>query len=95
MPKQNKLGIHKVLEEYTLRIMTLLIDSALRSRQNKLETLNQARRDIEVLKHLIRLEYELNIIKEKPYINLSHMLQSISMMTTGWIKSLETQKPLY
>lgn len=95
MPKQNKLGIHKVLEEKTLLILTTLIDSALRSRQDKIQTLNQARRDIEVLKHLIRLEYELNIIQEKSYINLSAMLENISMMTTGWIKSLGTQKPLY
>ena len=95
MPKQNKLGIHKTIEEYILRILTLLIDSALRSRQDKIQTLNQARRDIEVLKHLIRLEYELNIIKEKQYIILAQMLENISMMTTGWIKSLGTQKPLY
>ncbi|MBU0611991.1 four helix bundle protein [Patescibacteria group bacterium] len=90
MPKQNKLGIHKVVEKYSLHILTLLIDSALRNRQSKQETLSQARRDIEILKHLIRLEYELGIIKEKSYINLSSMLENISMMTTGWIKSLST-----
>lgn len=95
MPKQNKLGIHKKIEECALSIMTLLIDSAFRSRSDKIHTLNQARRDIEILKHLIRLEYELNIIKEKSYIGMSHMLENISMMTTGWIKSLGTQKPLY
>ena len=94
MPKQNKLGIHKTLEEYSLRVLTLLIDSALRTRQDKLATLAQARRDIEVLKHLIRLEYELGIIKEKSYIHMAQMLENISMMTTGWIKSLATQKPL-
>lgn len=95
MPKQNKLGIHKTIEENVLRILTLSIDSALRNRQNKLETLNQSRRNTEVLKHLIRLEYELGIIKEKQYIILVNMLENISMMTTGWIKSLEIQKPLY
>lgn len=95
MSKQNKLGIHKVAEECALRIMSFLIDSALRSRLDKAQTLNQARRDIEVLKHLVRLEYELNIIKEKSYISMSHILENISMMTTGWIKSLGTQKPLY
>jgi len=94
MPKQNKLGIHKTVEKYSLHILTLLIDSALRSKQNKQETLNQARRDIEILKHLIRLEYELDIIKEKSYINLASMLENISMMTTGWLKSLAIQKPL-
>ena len=95
MPKQNKLGIHMIIEEYALSILTLLIDSVQRRRQEKARTLNQDRRDSEVLKHLIRFEYELSIIKEKSYINMSHMLENISMMTTGWIKSLGTQKPLY
>lgn len=94
MPKQNKLGIHKEVEKLSLIILTLLIDSALQSRQNKLEVLSKARRNIEVLKHLIRIEYELNIIKEKQYIILAQMLENISMMATGWIKSLGTQKPL-
>jgi len=94
MPKQNKFGIHRKIEECTLQILTLLIDSALRHKQEKMQILNQARRDIETLKHLIRLEYELNIIKERQYIILAQILENISMMTTGWIKSIETQKPL-
>jgi hypothetical protein len=93
MPKQNKLGIHKTIEEYVLNILTFLIDSALEDRQNKLETLNKARRYIEISKHLIRLEYELSIIKEKQYIILAQMLENISMMTTGWTKFLKTQNP--
>jgi len=94
MPKQHKLGIHKVIGEQALKILALLIDSALRNRQDKIQTLNQARRDTEILKHLIRMEYELEIIKEKSYIHMAHALENISMMTTGWIKSLSTQKPL-
>jgi len=65
MPKRDKLGIHKIIEEKCILILTMAIDSALRSKNEKVEILSTLRRDIETLKHLIRLEYELNIIKEK------------------------------
>jgi len=90
MPKQNKLGIHKTVEDYTLKILTSIIDAAFRKKQEKIPPLCQARRDIETLKHLIRLEYELGIVKEKHYIILAELLENISMMATGWKKSLAT-----
>ena len=93
MPKRDKLGIHKIIEEKCLLILSNSIDSALRSKSEKLEILCALRRDIETLKHLIRLEYELKIIKEKTYIYIAEILQNISMMATGWHKSVQTQNP--
>lgn len=94
MPKNNKLGIHNVLQEKCLEILTTVVDASLRSKQDKIPYLVKARRDIEVLKHLVRMEYELEIITEKTYLASAHILQDISMMATGWQKSLQTQKPL-
>lgn len=91
MPKRDKLGIHKIIEEKCILILTMAIDSALRSKNEKTEILSTLRRDIETLKHLIRLEYKLNIIKEKTYIYLAEILQNISMMATGWHKSIQAQ----
>ncbi len=94
MPKGNKLGIHKKIEETCLNILTRTIDASLRSKQDKIPYLAQVRRDIEVLKHLVRIEYELGVIKEKTYLVLAHILQDISMMATGWQKSVETKIPI-
>ena len=93
MPKRDKLGIHKIIEEKCIIILSNAIDSALSSKDTKILLLRKLRRDIETLKHLIRMEYELNIIKEKTYLSLAHMLQDISMMATGWYKSVQTQNP--
>jgi hypothetical protein len=93
MPKRDKFGIHKIVEERCILILSNSIDSALSSKNSKIELLGKLRRDIETLKHLIRLEYELNIIKEKTYLSLAHILQDISMMATGWHKSVQTQNP--
>ena len=93
MPKRDKLGIHKILEEKCIIILSNAIDSALSSKNSKIELLGKLRRDIETLKHLVRLEYELDIINEKTYLNLSQLLIDISMMATGWHKSVQTQNP--
>lgn len=93
MPKRDKLGIHKTIEEKCLIILSSAIESALSSRNSKAELLGKLRKEIETLKHLIRMEYELNIIKEKTYISLAHILQDISMMATGWHKSIQTPNP--
>jgi hypothetical protein len=93
MPKRDKLGIHKIIEEKCIIILSSSIESALSSRNNKAPLLGKLRRDIEILKHLVRMEYELNIIKDKTYLSLAHMLQDISMMATGWHKSVQTQNP--
>lgn len=93
MPKRDKLGLHKTIEEKCIVILSVSIESAFSSRNSKAELLGKLRKDIETLKHLVRMEYELNIIKEKTYISLARILQDISMMVTGWHKSIQTQNP--
>lgn len=93
MPKRDKLGLHKTIEEKCIVILASSIESAISSRNSKAESLGKLRKDIETLKHLVRMEYELNIIKEKTYLSLAHILQDISMMATGWHKSVQTQNP--
>ena len=91
MSKRDKLGLHKIIEEKCLILLSNSIESALSPKNNKTELIGNLRRDIETLKHLIRLENELGIIKEKTYLSLSHLLQDISMMATGWHKFSQTQ----
>lgn len=68
------------------------IESAFRPKLEKLQYLKEVRLKTEVLKHLIRTEYELKIIPEKQYLLLAENLQNISMMANGWMKSI-TQNP--
>jgi hypothetical protein len=93
MSKRDKLGIHRVIEEKSLRILSMAIDTALHPKIEKPQLLSELRREVETLKHLVRLEQELGIIQERPYLNLSQLLVDISMMATGWQKSIQTQNP--
>jgi hypothetical protein len=72
--------------------MTALIKTSLTTRNKKLEPLEEARLSLEVTKHLVRTEYELNIITQKQYIHIESLLVESSKMTNGWIKYL-TQNP--
>ena len=69
--------------------MTLVISAFFEEKSSRLALLHTARIKIEVLKRLIRIMSELNIIKSEKYIELEFNLQEISKMTNGWIKYLE------
>jgi hypothetical protein len=92
LPKQHKLGIHQQIETLTIEILEITIEAALRPQQEKHSVLYVARRKIESLKHVIRIERELSIISEKQYLRLASLLVDISMQATGWQKAL-TQNP--
>lgn len=71
-----------------LEIIDLVITAALQSRNTKFPTLNSARIKIEVMKRLIRLAGELDIIKNEKYLELEKDLQEISKDTNNWMQSL-------
>jgi len=69
--------------------MNLIITASFEIKTNKFSLLNSARIKIEILKRLIRIASELNIIENKKYLDLELDLQEISKMTNGWIKYLK------
>ena len=89
IPKKDRLGIHSKIESFCLETICLIITAALETKIKKLPILNSARIKIEVLKRLIRVVYELNIIAKEKYIDLEYDLQEISKMINGWIKYLK------
>lgn len=89
IPKRDRYGIYSRIENVCLETINLLIAASLETRNNKLSILNSARIKIEVLKRLIRIAYEFNVIGNKKYIDLELDLQEISKMTNGWIKYLK------
>ena len=86
--KKDRFGIYLKIENKCLEIMDLVITSAFESKNNKIQSLNLTRIKVEVLKRLIRIIYELNIVGNRKYIELESDLQEISKMANGWIKYL-------
>lgn len=86
--KRDKFGIWVKIENICLDVISLSIAAALESTTNKLPILNSVRIKIEILKRLIRICKDLNVLNDKNYINIESNLQEISKMTNGWIKYL-------
>jgi hypothetical protein len=86
--KRDKFGIWSKIENICLDAINLSIAAALEPSTNKLPLLNSIRIKIEILKRLIRICKELNIVNDKNYINIESNLQEISKMANGWIKYL-------
>ncbi len=91
LSKRDKLGIHAIIEMECVATLALAVDSAFKPHGRKLESLENLRLKIEILKHLVRSEYELEIIDTKTYLRLSEQMVEISKMTNGWLNFV-TQK---
>lgn len=92
MSKRDKLGIHRHIEEVALQLFDEIIHAGLVGKEKKIPHLEIIRMLIEKLKHLVRLEHEMETIPEKVYIQITSELVEMSKMTTGWLKYLTTQK---
>ncbi|MEK7582486.1 MAG: four helix bundle protein [Patescibacteria group bacterium] len=89
IPKRDKFGIYRKVEDATLDLLTTLITATFESRDRKHTILVSARINVEVLKWLVRMIYEIKTIHLSRYIALESQLQEISKMTNGWIKYLQ------
>jgi hypothetical protein len=84
MPKRDKYGIQLKIESVSLDMLSISIDAALKAKDEKKPLLHELRNKVEVLKHLVRVAHELNILDQKVYIQLESALQEISKMAYGW-----------
>lgn len=93
LSKRDKLGIHVHIEELALNLFDEIISATLLPKVRKIPFLENARLDIEKMKHLVRMEYEMKIISEKSYISLESELIEASKMINGWLKYASKNPP--
>ena len=84
--KINRYGIYKQIEELILIVYEISIEASLSSKNQKVQILQKLRIKIEVIKKLVRLINEINVIDLKKYLNLEKDLIEISKMATSWQK---------
>ncbi len=89
IPKQARFGIWNRIETLCLEVLEKVIEAAFAPKSEKAEPLKLARVKIEILKRVIRLTRELDIIEDSHYLNLEMRLQEISKMLAGWLKFVE------
>ena len=74
------------IENICLDVFHNVVTAAFSSKESKLQALNSSKIKIEILKRLLRVANELDIVQKNKYIELEIDLQEISKMANGWIK---------
>lgn len=92
--KRDKLGIHAIIESLCIEILSLAIETAFSPQNMKISILETLRIKTNVLKNLVRTEYEIKIIDMKTYLRISEQLVEISKMTNGWINFVNGKETL-
>lgn len=85
-PKDRKYSLGQRIENKILDVLELLI-KANYSRQ-KVDLLKDANIELEIIRHLIRISYDLRFISVGKYEYFSREINEIGRMVGGWIKSL-------
>lgn len=89
LPKKSRVILSPKIEEQILELLEPIVRAEKAGTQSKLEYLNEASVNLDFLKILIRLLYELKVINQSKYLHFQTRLQEIGRMLGGWIKSLK------
>lgn len=76
-----------------LNVLELLSIATYQSPAEKLPTLERAIMGIDVLKFLLRVTWELKILDDKKYADLSEGIQQVGREVGGWRKGLQKKTP--
>ena len=90
--KRERFGIFARIEDLAIECLVLATKAALAHEAQKVAPLKELRVTIDILKRLIRLCEELNIIEEKKYFSMQEKLIEASKMAHGWLLYVE-RKP--
>jgi hypothetical protein len=79
------------IENACLETLSLSVRAAFTPKTEKEKFISQLRVVAELLKNLIRVAYELDILNQKIYLDLQADLQEISKMGWGWLDYIQKQ----
>lgn len=88
LPRNRKFLLGDRIENHILDLLELYVQALYSPRNKKPEFLKSANLKLEMLRHLIRICFEMKYINIKKYETISKQINEIGAMTGGWIKSL-------
>ena len=92
-PKKSRYTLGDKIDGRFLNILELLSIAAYQGANEKLLTLDRAIMGVDVLKFLLRVAWELHVLDDKKYTNLSDGIQEIGRQIGGWKKGLQKKTP--
>lgn len=87
-PKQDRFLIGAKVETMILETLALFQQASNAAKAYKRLPLEQASRNTDMVKIIIRLAHRLKILSNKDYVSIQTQLQEIGKMIGGWLRSL-------
>lgn len=93
LPKKDRFTIGQKSETLTLDLLATLFHAQKKRGEKRIEELCEADTTLKILKTVIRLAFEVQVIEEGKYLRLERALVEIGRMLGGWIKYTATENP--
>ena len=90
-PKIYRHTLGTTIQHAPLKLLTIIFEANATPRPLREAPLLKAQAQADMLKLLVRLCFELGVLKSTPYFQCSAMLEEIGKMLGGWIRYLRTQ----
>jgi hypothetical protein len=87
-PKNQRFVLGTRLADAVVKVLELLGEAAYSERTKKRELLEEANRKIEVVRWLVRLSMDRNLISDRQFLFSAKGLEECGRMVGGWVKSL-------
>ncbi len=87
-PRNQKFLLADRIENHLLNLLELFIKAFYSSKNEKPVMLREANLKLEIMRHLIRICYEMKYINAHKYEVISKTINEIGAMNGGWLKSI-------
>lgn len=88
-PQKDRYVLGQKVEVLTLEVLQIVILAGISAREKKLPLLEKSIAMVDLIKIMLRLAKDINILDGKKYLQLESCLQEIGRMLGGWRKSLK------
>lgn len=86
-PRTRRFTLGERLESGLLEVLAELVDAAYR--RDKAPALRRANRRLQVVRHLWRLGWELEVVPMRRYEHGARLLESLGAQVGGWLRARE------
>lgn len=91
LPKKSKYTLGEKIDSRFIQILELLFIASYQGPAQKLPTLERALTGLDTLKFFLRIAWELHVLDDKKYAELSEGLDEAGKQVGGWIKGLKNK----
>jgi len=84
--------LRKSSEITILEILELVVIASRQRKEEKIQTLRQAHRKLDILKVFSEMAKEIQAVTEKNYEEITENMESVGRMIGGWLKAVTTPK---